>query len=163
MCIVLAAKFVFICYTAFCCCYCCSVTKACLTLCNPMNCSTQLLWPSLFLRICSNSCPLSDVIYFILCCSLLLSPSMFPSIRVFSNESALHIMWPKYWSFSFSISPSNKHSGLISFRIDWLISLQSKGLSRVFSSTTIQKHPFSGAQPSLWSNSHICTWPLGES
>ena len=58
-------------------------------------------------------------IHFILCCPLLLLPSIFPSIRVFSNESALHIMWLKYQSFSFSISPSNEHSGLISFRMDW--------------------------------------------
>ena len=58
--------------------------------------------------------------HFILCCSLLLLPSIFPSIRVFSNESALCIRWPKYWSFSFNISPSNEHSGLISFRMDWL-------------------------------------------
>ena len=57
--------------------------------------------------------------HLILCCPLLLSPSIFPSIRVFSNESVLHISWPKYWSFSFNISPSNKHSGLISFRMDW--------------------------------------------
>ena len=58
--------------------------------------------------------------HLILCCLLLLLPSIFPSIRVFSNESALHIRWPKYWSFSFNISPSNKHPGLISFRMDWL-------------------------------------------
>ena len=58
--------------------------------------------------------------HFILCCPLLLLPSIFPSIRVFSNESALHSRWPKYWSFSFYISPSNEHSGLISFRMDWL-------------------------------------------
>ena len=70
--------------------------------------------------------------HLILCRPLLL-PSIFPSIRVFSNESALHIRWPKYWSCSFKISPSNEHPGLISFRMDWLISLQSKGLSRVFS------------------------------
>ena len=68
----------------------------------------------------------------ILCCSLLLLPSIFPSIRVFSNESALHIRWPKYWSFSFSISPSNECSGLISFRIDWLDLLAVQGtLERV--------------------------------
>ena len=88
---------------------------------------------------------------------LLLLPSVFPSIRVFSNELALHIRWPKYWSFSFSIRPSNKYSELISFRIDSLISLQSKGLSRVFSNTTIQRHQFSGTRPPLWSNSHIHT------
>ena len=58
--------------------------------------------------------------HFILCCPLLLLPSIFPSIRVFSNESALHIRWPKYWSFSFNISPYNEYSGLISFRMDWL-------------------------------------------
>ena len=89
---------------------------------------------------------------------LLLLPSIFPSIRVFSNESALSIRWPKYWSFSFSIRPSmNKYSGLISFRTDWLDLLQTKGLSRVFSNTTVQKHQFFGAQLSLWSNSHIHT------
>ena len=58
--------------------------------------------------------------HFILCCPFLILPSIFPSIRVFSNESVLHIRWPKYWSFSFSISPSNEYSGLISFRSDWL-------------------------------------------
>ena len=68
--------------------------------------------------------------YLILCCSLLLLPSIFPSIKAFSNESAVHIKWPKYWSFSFSISSSNEYSGLISFRIDWLGLLQGtlKGL-----------------------------------
>ena len=82
-------------------------------------------------------------------------PSIFPSIRVFSTESALHIMWPKYWSFSFSISPSNEYSGLISFRTDWFHLLVVQGLSRVFSSTTVQKHQFFSTQPSLWSNSHL--------
>ena len=79
--------------------------------------------------------------HFILCRPLLLPPSIFPSIRVFSNESVLHIRWSKCWSFSF-VSPSSEHPGLISFRMDWLISLQSKGLSRVFSNTSIQKHQF---------------------
>ena len=74
--------------------------------------------------------------HLIFCHPLLLPPSIFPSIRVFPNESALHIRWPKYWSFNFSISPSNEYSGLVSSRLNWLISLQSKGLSRVFSSTT---------------------------
>ena len=88
--------------------------------------------------------------HFILCCPLLLLPLILPSIRVFSNESVLCIRWPKYWGFSFSISPSNEHPGLISFRIDWFdISLQSKGLSRVFSNTTVQKHQFFNAQLSL--------------
>ena len=83
---------------------------------------------------------------FILCHLLLLPPSIFPSIRVFSNESVLCIRRPKYWSFS--ISPYNECSGLISFRIDWT-SLQSKGLARVFSNTTVQKHQIFGAQLSL--------------
>ena len=98
--------------------------------------------------------------HLILCCPLLLLPSIFPRIRVFSNELALHIRWPKYWSFSFNISPSNEHPGLISFRMDGWISVQSKGLSRVFSNTTVQKHQFFGAQLSSQSNSHIYTWPL---
>ena len=87
--------------------------------------------------------------HLILCHPLLLPPSIFPSIRVFSNESVLHIRWPKYWSFNFNISPSNEYSGLISFRMDWWVSLQSKGLSRVFSNTTVQKHQFFHAQFSL--------------
>ena len=99
--------------------------------------------------------PIESVIpsnHLILCHPLLLPPSIFPSIRVFS--SVLHIRCPKYWSFSFSISPSNEHSGQISFRIDWF---ESKGLSRVFFNTTVQKHQFFGAQVFLWSNSHIHT------
>ena len=79
----------------------------------------------------------------ILCCPLLLPPSIFPSITVFSNESVLRIGWPKYWSFSFNISPSNKYSGLIFFRMDWCISLQSKWLSRISSNNTVWKHQFS--------------------
>ena len=75
--------------------------------------------------------------HLILCSPHLLPPSIFPSIKVFSNELVLHISWPKYWSFSFNISPSNEYSGLFSFRIDWLVSLQSKGFSRVFSNTTV--------------------------
>ena len=78
--------------------------------------------------------------HLILCCPLLFLPSIFPIIRVFSNESALHIRWPKYWSFSFNISPSNEHPELISFRMDWLDLLAVKGLSRVFPNTTVQKH-----------------------
>ena len=93
--------------------------------------------------------------HLILCHSLLLPPSIFPSIRVFSNESALHIRWPNYCSFSFNISLSNEYSGLISFRMDWLDLLQSKGLSRVFSNTTVQKHQFFSAQLSLYPNSQI--------
>ena len=95
--------------------------------------------------------------HLILCHPLLLLPSTFPSIRGFSNESVLHIRWPKYWSFSFSISPFNEYSGLISFRIDWLDLLAVQGLSTVFSSTTVQRHQFWGTQPFLLSSSHICT------
>ena len=96
----------------------------------------------------------------ILCRPLLLLPPIPPSIRVFSNESALRIRWPKYWIFSFSISPSmNTQDWSPSGWTGW-ISLLSKGLSRVFSNTTVQKHQFFGTQFSLWSNSHIHTWPL---
>ena len=80
--------------------------------------------------------------HFILCRPLLLLPSNFPSIRVFSCESDFCIGWPKCWSFSYSISPSNEYSGLISFKIDWLYLLAVQGLSRVFSSTTVRKHQF---------------------
>ena len=110
---------------------------------------------SLLKLMCTESVMPSN--HLILCHLLLLLPSVFPRIRVFSNELALHSRWPKDWSFSFGISPSNEYSGLISFRIDCLISLQSKKLSRVFSRTTIQKYQFFGTQISLWSNSHICT------
>ena len=99
--------------------------------------------------------------HLIFCCPLLLLPPIPPSIRFFSNESTVCMRWPKYWNFSFSISPSNEHPGLISFKMDWLDpSLQSKGLSRVFSNTTVQKHKFFGPQLYSQSNSHIHTWPL---
>ena len=87
--------------------------------------------------------------HLILCHCLLLPPSIRPSIRVFSNESVLHIRRPKYWCFSFSISPSNEYSGLISFSINWFDFLALKELSRVFSNTTVQKHQFFCAQLSL--------------
>ena len=86
--------------------------------------------------------------HLILCRPLLL-PSIFPSLGVFSNESVLRIRWPKYWSFSFSISPSNEYSGLISFRMDWFDPLAVQRLSRVFSNTTVPKHQFFGIQLSL--------------
>ena len=100
-----------------------SVTQLCPTLCDPMDCSTQA---SLSITNSQNLLKLRSIEsvmpsnHLILCCPLLLLPSIFPSIRVFSNESVLCIMWPKYWIFSFSISPSNEYSGLISFRMDWL-------------------------------------------
>ena len=87
--------------------------------------------------------------HLILCRPLFLLPSVFPSIRVFSNESTLRIRWPKYWSFVFNISPSSEHPGLISFRMDWLDLLAVHGLSRVFSNTTVQKHQFFSTQTSL--------------
>ena len=80
--------------------------------------------------------------HLILCCPLLLLPQLLPSIRVFSNESALHMKWPKYWSFSVSISPSNEHPDWSPLGWTGWISLQSKGLSRVFANTTVQKHQF---------------------
>ena len=98
--------------------------------------------------------------HLILCHPLFLLPSIISSIRVFSNESVFPIRRPKYWSFSFSVSPYNEYSMLISFRMDCWISLQSKGLSRVFSNTTVQKHQCFGTQLSLESNSHIHTWLL---
>ena len=98
--------------------------------------------------------------HLILCHPLLFLASIFPSIMVFSKESVLCIRWPKYWSFSFSISPSNEYSGLFSFGLTGLTSLKSMGLSSVFSNTTIQKHEFFGTQLSLWFTSHIHTWPL---
>ena len=96
----------------------------------------------------------------ILCCPLLLPPSIFPSIRVFSNKSVLCIRWPKYWSFSFSISPSNEYSGLISFRMDWLDLLAVQGTLKSLFQHQVQKHQFFGTQVSLWSSSHIHTWLL---
>ena len=87
--------------------------------------------------------------HLILCHPLLLLSSIFPSIKVFSNESALCIRWPKYWSFSFSINPFNEYSGLISFRMDWLYLLTVQGTLKVFSNITVQKHQFFSTQISL--------------
>ena len=87
----------------------------------------------------------------------LLPPSIFPSIRVSSNESVFHIIWPKYWSFSFSISPSNEYFRLISFRMDWFDLLAVQGTLKSLFHSIVQKHQFFGAQLCLWSNSHIHT------
>jgi len=95
--------------------------------------------------------------HLILCCHLLLLLSIFPSIKVFYNVLALHVRWSKSWSFSFSISPSKEYSGLISFKSDWFDLLAVQGTHKSFSSTTVQKLQFLDAQPSLWSNSYICT------
>ena len=140
--------------------------QSCLTLCDPMDCSTpgfpvhyQLPeFTQTHVHWVSDAIQPSH-----LCHPLLLPPSIFPSIRIFPNESVLHIRWPKYWSFSFSLS--NDYS--LKYDQVWFLlgltnlsSLQSKGLSRVFSSNTIRKHQFFGAQLSLWSNSRIHTWLL---
>ena len=106
--------------------------------------SFTISW-SLLKLMSNDSVMLSN--HLVLCHPLLLLSSVFPSIRFFSNHLALHNRWPKYWSFS--VSPSNEYSGFISFRIDWLISLQSEGLARVFSSTTIQQNQFFSTQHSL--------------
>ena len=97
--------------------------------------------------------------HLIFCHPLLLLPPIPPSIRVFSNESTLRIRWPKDWSFNFSISPSIKHPGLISFRMDWLDHLAVQGTLKVFSNTTVQKHQLFGALLSSQLKSHIHTWP----
>ena len=95
--------------------------------------------------------------HFLLCCPLLLLPSVFPSIRVFSSESTLYIRWPKCWSFNFSISPSNEHSGLISFRIDWFDLIAVQGSLKSLLQHHNLKASVLGTQPSLWSNAHIHT------
>ena len=130
-----------------------SVAQSCPTLCDPMNRSTPGLSVHQQLPEFTQTHVqrVSDAIQpSILCRPLLFLPSIPPSIRVFSNESTLHMRWPKYWSLSFSISPSNEYSGLISFTSDWFDLL-------VFSNTTVKKHQFFGAQLSLQSNSHIHT------
>ena len=123
-----------------------SVAQSCPTLCDPMNCST----PGLpVLTISRSSLRLTSIAsmmpssHLILSHPLLLLPPVPPSIRVFSNESTLHMRWPKYWSFSFSIILSKEHPGLISFRMDWLDLLAAPG------------HQFFGAQLSSQSNSCI--------
>ena len=136
-----------------------SVAQSCLTLCDPMNRTPGLpvhhrLPEFTQIHVHRVVMPSSHLI---LCRPLLLLPPIPPSIRVFSNESTLRMRWPKYWSFSFSIIPSKEYSGLISFGWTGWISLQSKGLSRVFSNITVQKHQFFGAQLSSQSNSHIHT------
>ena len=137
-----------------------SVSQSCLTLCNPMKRSMQGLpvhhnLLALFKLMSIESVMPSS--HLILCHPLLLLPTNPPSISVFSNESTLHMRWPKYWSFSFSFSLFNEHPGLISFGMDWMDLLKSKGLSRVFSNTTVQKHQFFSAQLSSQSYSHIQT------
>ena len=120
-----------------------SVAQSCLTLCNPMDCSMpgfsvhyQLLELALKLMSIESVIPSNHLIHH---CPLLFLPSIIPSIRVFSIESVLRIRWPKYWSFSFSVSPSNEYSGLISFSLDWFDLYAVQGILKNLSNTTVQK------------------------
>ena len=138
----------------------CSIAESCLILCNPMDCSMPgfPIHHHLPESAQTHVHRVGDVIHhFILYYPLLLLPSVFPSFRVFSNESVPCIKWPKYGSFTFSISPSNEYLVLISFMIDWFDLLVSKGLSRVFSNITVQKHQLFSAQLSLCSKFCIHT------
>ena len=129
-------------------CSCCLVIKSCPTLCDPMDCSTPglpVLHHESLLKLMSTELVMSSH-PLILCHPLLLLPSIFLSIRFFSNASTLHIRWPKYWSFSFSINPSNEYSGLISFRIDWFDLLAVQGTFK-----SLLQH--SNTSPILWSSS----------
>ena len=132
------------------------VAKLCTSLCDPVECSTpgsSILHNLLEMFI--ESVMLSK---HLIVCSLFSSYLVFPRIRVFSIESALHIMWPKYWSFNFSINPSNEYSGLISFRVFWFDLLAVQGtLESLHQHHSFQKHQFCSVQPSLWTNSHIRT------
>ena len=116
----------------------CSVSQLCPTLCNPMECSTPA-FPQSLLRLLSIELVMPSN-HLILCCPLLLLSSIFSNIRVFSNELALRIRWPKYCSFSFSVSPSMSVQGWFSLGLTGLISSLSKRLSRVFSSTIVWRH-----------------------
>ena len=121
-----------------------SVTQSCLTLCNPMTTAPQASLSITNSRSLPKPMSIESVMpsnHLILCRPLLFLPSIFPSIRVFSNKSVLHIRRPKYWSFSFSISPSNKYSGLISFRMDWLDLLAVQGSLR----SLLQHHSSKGS------------------
>ena len=119
-----------------------------------LPCPSTNSWSLLKLTSIQSVMPLNHLIFYR---PLLFLPSIFPSVRVFSNESTLRIRWPKYWSFSFSISPSNEHPGQISIRMDWLDLLAVQGTLKSLSNTTAQKHQFFDAQLSSQSNSHIHT------
>ena len=139
---------------------CCSVTKLCLAFCDPMDCSKSGFSVLNYLLELAQIHVhwVSSANHLILCCPLLLPP-VFPSIRVFSNQSVLCIRWPKYWSFSFSISPFNEYTGLISFKIDCFDILAVQGTLKSFPAPQF-KHRFFSAQPSLWFNTHMHTWML---
>ena len=132
-----------------------SVAQSCPTLCNPMDCSAPGL-PAIInsqslLKLMSMESVMPSN-HLILCRPLLLSPSIFPSIRVLPSESVLHIRWPKYWSFSFSISPSNEYSGLISFRMNWLYLLAVQGTLK----SLLQHH--SSKASILWYSAFFEAW-----
>ena len=134
------------------------VTQSCLALCDPMDytahqASLSFTISQSLLKLKSIESVMPPNCLF-LCCPLLLMPSIFPSIRFFSNESVLCIRWPEYWSYSFSISPCNEFSGLISFRIDWFDLL---ALEETHKSSLVPQFESLGIQSSLWSNSHIYT------
>ena len=134
--------------------------QSCLTLCDPMECPRQA---SLSITNSQNLPKLMSIEsvmpsnHLILCYLLLLFPSIFPNIRVFANESALHIRWPKYWRVSFSISPSNVHPGLTPFRMDWLDLLAVQGTLRSLLQQRSSKASILWRSVSLQSNSHIHT------
>ena len=137
-----------------------SVAQSCLILCNPMDCSTPGFPNSQNLLKLMSIQSVMPSKHLILCHPLLLLPSIFPSIRVFSKESVLRFRWPKYWSFSSaSVLPMHIQDW---FPLGWTgwISLLSTGLSRVVSNTTVQKHQFFSVQLSFWFSSHIHTWLL---
>ena len=141
----------------------CSVTQSCPTLCDTMNCNTTG-FPS-FTRLSLLNLMSIELMmpysHLYLCCHLLLL-SIISSIRVFSNELALHIRWTKYWSFSFSVSPFNEFSRLISFRTDSFDLPAVPGTLKSLVQHCSSKASISGTQPSLWSNCHIHTWLLGK-
>ena len=110
---------------------------------TPWTAVCQTSWSITTLGACSNSCPLSWWCHTTFCCPLLLLPSGFPSIKVFSNESVICIRWQKYWSFSYRANSSNEYSGWFPLGLTGLISLQFKGLARVFSNTTVKSINFS--------------------
>ena len=125
-----------------------------------MDCSTLVFLVLHYLRSLlklSSTESMRPYNHFILCHPLLLLPLIFPRIRISSNESALRIRWPKHWSFSFSITPSNEYSGLISFTTDWFDLLAVQGTLKSLLQHISSKTSTFGAQPSYWSSSHIHT------
>ena len=138
-----------------------SVAQSCLTLCNPWTAACQVSLSIINSRSLLKLMSIESVRsfnHFILCHPLLLPPSIIPSIRAFSNETVLHIKWPKYWNFSFSISPSNEYSELISFTMDWLDLLAVQGtLKSLLQHHSSKAYQFFGTQLYLESNSHIHT------